>query len=310
MTKNKNKLIMKTAMMIGGCALILLIGVFILRKNFPYDLEIMPADKGIWVINTTEWADRDCFIVVASDKGQRATAILPGKINLVKINGLTNGTSYQLNIRRSDILGRLKYKDAIIKFTPSSDIKKYIVMVGASVGKSWNLSELSERMNDKKVYYGYRGIYAFDKTAVLQKLIKSQLKPDAVIIKECAAYFPRESGTGINAIKEWVQVLQDAGIQPILATVVPVTEAHDAERKTPRMASINAFNEGIRTICSEKGILLLDLQKMLSNNKKEERYLDEKYAVQDGLHLREETYKSELDMLLVEFVHNNVLKAN
>jgi lysophospholipase L1-like esterase len=293
---------------IGVCALIL-IGVFILRKNFPYDLEVVPTDKGIWVINTTEWADRDCFIVAASDKGQRVTAILPAKINLVKIDGLTNGTSYELNIRRQDILGRLKYKDAVIKATPRSDNKKYIVLVGASVGKSWNLSELSERMNDKKVCYGYRGIYAFDKTAVLQKLIKSQLKPDAVIIKECASYFPRESGASINAIKEWVQVLQDAGIQPILATVVPVTEAHDKERKSPLMASINEFNEAIRTLCSEKGILLLDLQKALSNNKIE-RYLDDNYAIEDGLHLKEKTYSSVLDKFLEDFIHVNVLKSD
>jgi hypothetical protein len=289
------------------CTIIVVIGVVILRKDFPYDLEIVPASNSIWVVNVTDWADGDCLVVLESPEGKRQAATLYAKKNQVKINGLKNGVSYKLEISRLDILGRIRYRNSILKARPSGDIEKYVVLVGASVGKSWNLPELSERVKDRKVWYGYRGRYAFDKTAVLEKLISSQLKPDAVIIKECAAYFPRNVAGSVSAVKEWAQVLANAGIQPILATVVPVTESHDAERKVPRMESINMYNDAIRSLCTEKDFLVLDLQKILSDDKNK-GYLNDSYAMSDGLHLKEDAYRSVLDNFMVDIIHNNILK--
>ncbi len=294
---------MKKIIILISCLIILIIGVFILRKDFPYDFEVVPGDKSLWIINITDWADRDCYVTVTSNEGQRINTILPSKGKLVKIKSLKNGTEYKIYIKRTDFLGRIKYRTASVNTTPEADVDKYIVLVGASVGKSWNLPELSKRMNLKDVFYGYRGKYEFDKSSIIQSLVKSELKPDIVIIKECAAYFPRETYESIKEIEKWVEILQQARIIPILATVVPITETRDFESGNSQMDSINKFNDAVRSLCSKKGILLLDLQEILSNSEKTQKYLDEKYATLDGLHLREETY-SLLDKFLTDFINS------
>jgi hypothetical protein len=298
---------MKKYIIIMASALILTIGVYMVRKEFPYDIEIVPSDRALWIVNLTDWADRDCMVSVKGNGGDRRVVLLSAKSSIINIDGLINGVSYKIDIGRQDLLGRIRYRKIYLQGEPSCDIKKYVVLIGASVGKSWNLPGLSKRMNDKSVSYGYRCEYEFDKSSVINRVINSQLKPDAAIIKECAAYFPREIEESIRAVENWAQSLRNVGILPILATVVPVTKSHDTERKPSRMESINRYNEAIRGVCARRGFYLLDLQKVLSNSK-DQGYLDDKFAASDGLHLREDTYRYLLDEYLVNFIHMSLLK--
>ena len=281
-------------------ALILVAGVYMIRKDFPYDIEVVPVNNGLWIVNITDWADKDCYVIVESELGQKKVLLSADK-GLVKIDGLKNSTPYNLKIYRHDILGRIKYRSLVKRSAHRNETDKYIVLVGASVGKTWDLPGLAERKMDFRVAYGYRGQYAFDKSNIIKKLVDSPLKPDAVIIKECAAYFPRDTNPSIDMIKQWINILNTSGIQPILATVVPVTKEHDADRNGSRMESINSFNESIRKYSIDNGIPLLDLQQILSN--KDEGYLQERFAVPDGLHLKAETYHKHLDIYLYNFVN-------
>ena len=285
--------------------LIITSGASKMRKEFPYDIEIVPANNAIWIINITDWADRDCSVFIEDGKGQDHEDVLPSHNKIIKMDGLTNGTSYNVQISRKDILGKIKYKKFATDVTPTDQKGKYVVLVGASVGKSWNLNRLADRIKKKKIFYGYRGRYSFDKTYHIKKMSTSPLKADAVIIKECAAYFPYDTSNGMEEIKRWVDMLNRSDIKPILATVVPVTKAHDQNRKTSRMKSINAFNEAIREFGEQNKIPVLDLQKVLSAGH-DNGYLNESFAVQDGLHIKESTYYNVLDSYLSELMENIV----
>lgn len=280
--------------------LIIVAGVYMIRKDFPYDIEVVPVNNGLWIVNITDWADKDCYVIVESEFGQKK-ALLSAVKGHVKIDDLKNSTPYSLTIYRHDILGRIKYRSLVKRSSPRNEADKYIVLVGASVGKTWDLPGLPEREKDFRVAYGYRGQYAFDKSNIIKKLVDSPLKPDAVIIKECAAYFPRDTNPSIDMIKKWITILNNSGIQPILATVVPVTKEHDVDRNSSRMESINSFNVSIRKYSIDNCIPLLDLQEILSN--KAGGYLDERFALPDGLHLNEETYHKHLDIFLYNFIN-------
>ena len=71
---------------------------------------------------------------------------------------------------------------------------KRVILIGASVGRAWDFPDLPARLGRDDYVFEYNGVYEFDKTPALMKLFnRKQDKPDAIIIKECAAYFPRNS---------------------------------------------------------------------------------------------------------------------
>jgi hypothetical protein len=281
--------------------IIIMIGLIKMREEIPYEFEVAPGDGYIWVINVTDWADNDCMVSITIDGEKEKTIILPGSIKAAKIDGLINGKQYDLSISRKDFLGKLKYKAKKYKATSSNAIKKYVVLIGASVGKSWDLNNLSYRTKNASVCFGYRGLSEFDKTPLIENIIDSPVKPDVVIIKECAAYFPRDEEQGVNKVILWIEKLKQAGIQPILATVVPVTKERDKlNQKKNVMDSINKFNGSIRSLGASMQIPVLDLQEILTTDSLK-GFLDSKYAAPDGLHLNNEAYEM-LDGFLLNFI--------
>lgn len=285
--------------------LLIIIGAFKVRKDFPYDIEVVPADRSCFLVNITDWADRDLDIRVESSDGLISETIFPGVEKVIKVGSLNNEQSYNIRISRKDLIGKIRYRTLTKNVTPSEKIDNYIVLIGASVGKSWELNNFADRTESKDSFYGYRGAYTFDKTSVIENLLESQIKPTAVIIKECAAYFPRKAGQSIKKVREWTDLLVKYDIKPVLATVVPVTADHDRTKANKRMSSINEFNNEIRALGKEKKIPVLDLQQALSDGSSE-NYLDKKFAVPDGLHLKKETYANKLDKLLNDFVKSKL----
>jgi hypothetical protein len=276
--------------------------VLFMIKEMPYSFEIVPSNGSLWVINTTRWLKKDCKIRITSNDGEKKEVRLLGSIKNVRIDNLKNNKKYHLSIRRADILGRIKYRSFNIFSVPSEKYSKYIVLVGASVGKSWDLNALVSRNNDINAFVGYRGYYKFDKKCIIMDLIQAQIKPDAIIIKECAAYFPRENKSSLAMIEDWVELIIKSGILPLLSTVIPVTKENDVNNGKGRMESINLYNEGIRMIGEKKNIPVIDFQSILSKNNEVDGYLDEKYALEDGLHLTSETYANTLDEVLVNHI--------
>ncbi len=99
---------------------------------------------------------------------------------------------------------------------PASVDAKQIYFIGASVGRDWRLHLVFPNIQTLTAYQ-------YDKGELVEQVLMS--RPDAVIIKECAAYFPPDRAD-LEQIRRWVEKLWSGGVRAALATVVPVTREH------------------------------------------------------------------------------------
>lgn len=172
---------------------------------------------------------------------------------------------------------------------PIEVLASRVALVGASVADHWNV----------EVRYpcvAVRTVYSFDKSAEIDRLLAEAPRPDAIIVKECAAYFPLELEGATAQVRSWVDRIRAAGVAPILATVVPVTRRH-AGWKPGRLEGILEYNDWLRSYAAGASIPLLDLERALRRSD-DDRHLDERWATRDGLHLRRIAYRRRLDPIL------------
>lgn len=169
---------------------------------------------------------------------------------------------------------------------PEALARQQVLLVGASVGKAWRLHIRFPNIRTLDHY-------AFDKGPILEAAIAA--RPDAIIIKECAAYFPND-GVDRSLVPGWLQRVRSAGIRPVLATVVPVTRGH-AAAAPGRVEALWAFNDWLRHLAEEQRVPLLDLEAALRCSP-EDRHLAEGLDSGDGLHLKRSTYRERLDPLI------------
>lgn len=192
------------------------------------------------------------------------------------------------------------------------------VLVGASVGNAWRVPELPGRIPLPGWELEFAGEYAFDKEKVLAGILQRKDRPQAVIIKECAAYFPGDLTRYRALMKKWVGDCRRGGVVPILATVAPVREpdltrlqywknlAKRVLSAQPGVAArrnqIGIFNDWLRGYAMEEGISLLDLERALIYNPTN-RSLRRDFDSGDGLHLNWRAYR-ELDLVLAATLKN------
>jgi len=193
-----------------------------------------------------------------------------------------------------------------------------ILLVGASVGKAWDFTSWPHRMSREGLVFEMVTVYSFDKSVGLEdifirpkrkirfnkRFVKSLLKPvprkpDVIILKECAAYFPGDLERYKGLMQDWIALIQVKGMKSVLATVIPVTAEH-ARRRQNRQESIWAYNDWIRGLARGQGLFCLDLEKALRVGKSD-RSLNSDFAAEDGLHLNEKAYEV-LDRFLLDHV--------
>jgi len=193
---------------------------------------------------------------------------------------------------------------------------KYMVLLGASVGKAWNLSLLPKRIDNYDYVFEYVHVGGFDKSETLRKIIsRRKNKPDALFIKECAAYFPGDLELYKNLMKQWIKECKKENVIPIPTTVVPVTRLHPFKQflidivkgrnplrygnpfKNRRNSAILLYNDWIRIYCRRNGLSLLDLEEAVRYSE-DNRYLREDFARVDGLHLNTKAYEI-LDQVVI-----------
>ncbi len=272
----------------GGCMEVKM------RREIPSQ-EVIALDKGIAIINAQKWFMNNLKIRYSSEADHVREASYDSK-GICLIQGLSNGREYTIEIRRTDIKGKLLYKTLTITVTPREEGTDYYVLVGASVGKAWELEKLPARLKlGQHIQFGNRTIYQFDKTQAIKDISEITIPVSGVIIKECAAYFPREIDSSRKMIKRWVNILRTNKKKAMLATVVPVTVEHDSKHPG-RLNSILAFNDFIREYAEEEGIEVLDLEKALRISSSD-RQLRHDYAKEDGLHLVKKAYEEALDSM-------------
>lgn len=208
-------------------------------------------------------------------------------------------------------------KDIALNY--SSKEQKHIVLLGASVGRAWNISLLPDRINNWDYFFEYVGGGGFDKSSRLKKILsRRENKPDAIFIKECAAYFPGDLKYFKNLMKQWIKECREADVIPIPTTVVPVTRLHSFKQilidivkrrkffrfgnpfKNRRNKAIIGFNEWIRMYSKKYGLSVLDLEVAVRYSEKN-RYLREDFAEVDGLHLNSKAYKI-LDQIVIPYL--------
>jgi len=194
--------------------------------------------------------------------------------------------------------------------------QRRVVLLGASVGMEWNFPELPQRINNTDYVFEYVLHGDFDKSETLNKIIsREKNKPDAIFIKECAAYFPGDMDRYKDLIKNWINTCIESDVIPIPATVVPVTRLHPFKKvpidiirgrnpfkadnpfKSKKNPKILEYNDWIRIYSKQKGLSVLDLEAAVRYSE-ENRYLREDLARIDGLHINSKAYKI-LDKIVI-----------
>ena len=172
---------------------------------------------------------------------------------------------------------------------PAKVLASRVVLLGASVSDHWNIQVRYPCIEVRKVY-------AFDKSAEIDRLLSETRPPDAIIIKECAAYFPLELAEQKPLVLGWIDSLRARDVVVVMATVVPVTSRH-ASSRPGRLEGIVEYNDWVRSVASERGLQVLDLERALRTGP-DDPHLDPRWATNDGLHLRRAAYRRRLDTIV------------
>ncbi len=187
--------------------------------------------------------------------------------------------------------------------------KKHILLLGASVGRAWNIKAVPTRVGNVGYTFEYvHGGSSFDKSHELRKILqRTDNRPDAIFLKECAAYFPGNTEAYKALMTGWIRECRKAGIVPIPTTVVPVTLFHAYKKfgidilklRNPfkfglpfgqrRLKTILEYNDWIREYCRANGLAVLDLEAAVRRGPKR-RSLRSGLARVDGLHLKPRAY--------------------
>ncbi len=218
---------------------------------------------------------------------------------------------YRIILRSSFILSFILFVLTIQ--SQAVEGKKQALLLGASVGKAWDLPNFPNRMKNDHYRFETVAAYQYDKTEALEEiLMRPQRKfhltktyfmgffkpspalPNMIILKECAAYFPGDLNSYKALMKKWVAQIRAAKIQVVLATVVPVTQQR-AGKKKGQIEEIRAFNDWMREYARTEKIPLLDMEAAL--RRADARFLKDDLTDGDGLHLNKKAYDI-LDRLL------------
>ena len=189
---------------------------------------------------------------------------------------------------------------------------KHIILLGASVAKDWKMDDLPKRVNLQGFRFEYVWEYQFDKTKPLQEILqRKENKPDAIFIKECAAYFPGDLQNYQALMKTWVKQCREAKVIPIPTTVVPVIRPDSIKMRAKefvkrllgrptsktQIAEIIKYNDWVKSYAQEQGLVVLDLETPLHISDAD-RSLRLDLHSGDGLHLNEKAYAL-LDRIVV-----------
>ncbi|MBI3546799.1 MAG: hypothetical protein HY081_09460 [Gammaproteobacteria bacterium] len=180
--------------------------------------------------------------------------------------------------------------------------EKEIVLVGASIGKAWQIEQLGKRESLPGYSFGYVGVNAFDKSPLVEQIIARKQKPDFVMLKECSTYFPGNTEQYHRGVENWVAQLKRAGIRPVLVTTAPVAEPAGVIAKGKIalkhlfgmhawMDEISAYNAWLREYAAREQLPLFDLEAVLRISDTN-KYLKKEYDIGDMVHLTPAAYKA------------------
>lgn len=179
--------------------------------------------------------------------------------------------------------------------------EKNVVFIGASTGNRWKLPDFPRRVNAPEYNIEFMKIYEFDKSSLVDQVVKRPQKPDAVIIKECSVYFPGQQDAYKKQFASWIATLKQNGIKPMVATVVPpaTSQGFVADAKAfikvrllgrdDQYQQVVDFNNWLREFAKEEQIPVVDLEQALRRSDSD-RHMVDRFDSGDGIHINKEAY--------------------
>jgi len=183
-------------------------------------------------------------------------------------------------------------------------------------GVNYHIESLQKRLYKagpgKRYSFEFVGAYQFDKTRELTEVLqRKQKKPDIIILKECAAYFPGIFPKYQEMMKAWIRQCKDADVVPIIATVVPVVKQNSVESmlkdtvkillgrppSSARLKQIVKYNDWVKLYADAESAAVLDLEACVRVSS-QDRSLKKELHSGDGLHLNRTAYDL-LDKIMV-----------
>ncbi len=263
---------------------------------------VSSGDMGNWSEYYAEAEGEGYFLTVYlyQDEGSNKVSIDINVKVLAEDKAITESSVEQTEVQEGQVIESEEVQETSFQTTQSysGELENAkIAFVCASVGYAWNIGEHFPQLNIK-VYDEYQ----FDKSYRIQEILETE-KPDIMIIKECAAYFPPDSqGSSMSAYKNlirgWVNLSRSNGVIPVLTTVVPIDPNNPLNTGQAQLNSILEFNDWIKQYCRDENISVLDLEKALRISDTN-RALNPIYDSGDGLHPNERAYTEKLDGILI-----------
>lgn len=278
------------------------LSAIVLRKDLPYQFDIIQKKDGLAVVNQDVWNQRPLTVTISQNGREFTKGTIDPADHSQLFTNLPDSGPMNIEISRDDLIGRLRYRTRTISFQRTPKDQAYVILLGASIGRAWKLDGFAQRINEDEVVFSTRAHYDFDKTGTLMPLLNLKIKPDAIIIKQCSDYFPRDFKKSADTVRQWVVEIKQSGIRPILATTVPVTGT--GPRKE-RQASIDQWNHFVRELGQKIRIPVLDLADAVQISEKN-TFLKENFAQEDGYHLTMAAYDKALDPLLKKFTEEEL----
>ena len=198
------------------------------------------------------------------------------------------------------MVGTLLFGEVVMAESTNVEHPNRVVLVGASIGKNWHFDRISKGVALPGYRFDYVGVYASDKGPLIQQLVTDLDKPDIVLIKECATYFPGDTEQYQHQFMSWVETLRAVGIQVVLVKTSPVAEPTEyiprakifVKRLIGRPTQLDGivqFNAWLKQYAQRERIPLFDLETKLYRSDSE-RWLRSEYDIVDKLHLNELIY--------------------
>lgn len=182
--------------------------------------------------------------------------------------------------------------------------QREVVLVGASIGRNWNIDGFGARRGCPHLKCSYVGAASgFDKGPAVAELTAREHKPGVIIIKQCSVFFPGALNRYKAMMCAWREQIEVVGVQPVFATTIPVARACSAFHAgrgwirslipglESKMTQIWAFNDWIRAHAQDLGGTVLDLEQALQISS-EDRYLSPEFDQGDRVHVNAAGYRA------------------
>lgn len=179
-----------------------------------------------------------------------------------------------------------------------------IHLLGASIGREWDFPGLAARAALQAYRFEFTAHYAFDKSEALRAILAEPAGPPAaIVLKECAAWFPTDLSRCADLVRGWVERCREAGSVPIPATVVPVVLDGSARAAAARLwrrlrgkvdpgrrlGALLEYNDWLLGFAEAERLAVLDLEAAVRIDESR-RSLRPDLHSGDGLHLNRAAY--------------------